>query len=151
MGSMPFTGLILPSRESSPRSTALPISAEPISPVDFTRATAIARSSIAPSFLSSAGARLTVILWFGNFLPLFLIAERTLSRLSFTAASGSPTTSNACNPGFTSTSTSTGTPSNPDITNATSFASIISPVSNGDIAVSKHIFAFILYTNFLRL
>lgn len=36
--------------------------AEPISPVDFTRATAIARSSIAPSFLSSADIGRAVLL-----------------------------------------------------------------------------------------
>src|SRR5579884_4567290 len=44
---------------------------------------AIGRSYAGPSFRKSAGARLTVIRLIGNKQPLFLIAERTRSRDSF--------------------------------------------------------------------
>ena len=43
---------------------------------------------------TSAGARLMVSLATGNVSPEAAIAARTRSRLSFTAASGSPTISN---------------------------------------------------------
>ncbi len=61
----------------------------------------------------SAGARFIVILFIGNFNTLFLIAERTRSLLSFTAASGKPTRSYETIPLFISVSTSTATPSSP--------------------------------------
>lgn len=48
-----------------------------------------------PSFRRSAGARFTVIRLTGKAKPLFFTAERTRFRASFTAASGSPTTSKA--------------------------------------------------------
>ncbi len=52
---------------------------------------AIGRSKPEPSFFRSAGARLIVIRVGGISNPEFLIADRTRSRLSRTAASGSPT------------------------------------------------------------
>jgi len=52
---------------------------------------AIGRSKLGPDFLISAGARFTVILVRGNGRSEFLIAERTRSRLSWIAVSGSHT------------------------------------------------------------
>ena len=51
------------------------------------------RSSKEPSFFIPAGAKLTVIFCGKTFLPLFLMAERTLSFDSLTAVSGRPTMS----------------------------------------------------------
>jgi len=58
---------------------------------------AIGRSNCDPSFFMSAGARFTVIFLFGNLNPEFLIAALTLSRLSLTELSGSPTIANEIN------------------------------------------------------
>ena len=69
---------------------------------------AIGRSREGPSFLISAGAKLTVMRRIGKSKPEFLIAARTRSRLSLTEASGKPTISKAANPAPTSTSTITG-------------------------------------------
>jgi hypothetical protein len=55
---------------------------------------AIGKSKPLPSFLMSAGARLTVILLSGNGNSEFLIAAETLSRDSLTAESGRPTIKN---------------------------------------------------------
>ena len=49
------------------------------------------RSSREPSLGKSAGARLMVRRLVGNKKPLLIIAERTRSLLSRTAASGNPT------------------------------------------------------------
>src|SRR6202041_1844714 len=54
---------------------------------------AIGRSKLGPSFRTSAGARLMVILCpYGQRNPLLVMAEVTRSLLSLTAVSGSPTT-----------------------------------------------------------
>ena len=66
-----------------------------------------------PSFFLSAGARFMVMRLTGNSNPQFFRAERTLSRESFTAASGSPTSSKAGSPWERSASTSTGKASRP--------------------------------------
>ena len=60
--------------------------------------TRIGKSKWVPIFLILAGARFTVIRLVGNVMPLFLVAARTRSRASFTAASGKPTMSNAGRP-----------------------------------------------------
>ena len=65
------------------------------------------RSYTEPSFFISAGAIFTVILDMGKVNPLFLIDALTLSRLSLTAASGSPTISNFGSPELKSASTVT--------------------------------------------
>lgn len=52
---------------------------------------AIGRSNVAPFFGRSAGERLTTTFPLGNWNPCCLIAARTRSRDSRTAASGSPT------------------------------------------------------------
>eukprot|EP00831_Metopus_contortus_P015778 TRINITY_DN16563_c0_g1_i5.p3 TRINITY_DN16563_c0_g1~~TRINITY_DN16563_c0_g1_i5.p3 ORF type:complete len:135 (+),score=44.59 TRINITY_DN16563_c0_g1_i5:87-491(+) len=54
---------------------------------------AIGKSNNDPFFLTSAGAKLIVILPSGKLYPLFIIAVLTLSLASFTDASGSPTIS----------------------------------------------------------
>ena len=59
--------------------------------IDVRMPIAIGRSKDEPSFLTSAGARFTVMRSPGNSKPAFLIAARTLSLLSFTAVSGNPT------------------------------------------------------------
>ena len=55
---------------------------------------AIGRSSKEPIFLTSAGARLIVILPRGNSYPQLIIAALTRSFASLTDASGSPTIEN---------------------------------------------------------
>jgi hypothetical protein len=52
---------------------------------------AMGRSKPEPSFLRSAGARLMVMRVGGRSKPEFLMADRTRSRDSRTAASGRPT------------------------------------------------------------
>ena len=74
---------------------------------------AIARSKADPSFLTSAGARLTVIRSSGKSQPEFLMAAVTRSRLSRTAVLGSPTIENVGIPREISTSVSTTRPSIP--------------------------------------
>ena len=91
IGSAPLTGLRVPSNESSPkraRSSSLPVDT---CPEAASIPTAIGRSKAEPSFLTSAGARFTVILRRGKRKPEFFMAAATLSLLSLTAPSGSPT------------------------------------------------------------
>ncbi len=52
---------------------------------------AIGRSYALPSFLTSAGAKLMVVIPVGTAYPLSRMAERTRSTDSLTAVSGSPT------------------------------------------------------------
>jgi len=68
---------------------------------------AMGRSREDPSFLISAGARFTVILFTGKSNWEFFMAEVTLSFDSFTATSGRPTILNLGRPRARSTSTST--------------------------------------------
>src|SRR5579884_318133 len=65
----------------------------------------------------------------GKIAPLFLMAARTRSFASFTAASGSPTMLNAGSPWPISTSTSTSAPSSPTTAQLHAFASIPRPPS----------------------
>ena len=69
-------------------------------------AAAIERSNPAPSFFIPAGARLMVILFWGNLCPLLIMAVLTRSFDSFTALSGSPTIEKPGSPFEMSTSTS---------------------------------------------
>ena len=66
-----------------------------------------------PTLRRSAGARLTVRRWLGKKRPLLVMAERTRSLLSRTAASGRPTTVIRSSPLAMSTSTWTGRASRP--------------------------------------
>src|SRR4029079_9899767 len=88
---------------------------------------AIARASPAPSFLTSAGARFTVIFFAGKWKPVFLRAERTRSRLARTVASGRPTTENCGRPPAMSTSTSIRCASSPTSATLLTLASMNIP------------------------
>ena len=86
--------------------------------------TATGRSKVVPSFFMSAGARLTVIFLAGRLYPVFFIAARTLSLLSFTALSGKPTVENEGRPLEISTSTSTSRASMPSVVAVSTLESI---------------------------
>ena len=107
MGSAPRTGRSVPSSESSPMMAVPARDSAGILPMQAIIVSAMGRSKAGPSFFRSAGARLTVMRWSGNPMPLFFSAARTRSRDSLTAASGRPTTSNEGMPKdrFTSTAT----------------------------------------------
>ncbi len=109
MGRIPFTGRRDPSKASSPANTGMGSG----SFTYFLAAStprAMGRSSPAPSFFRSAGARFTVMWVSGNRKSEFFTAAFTRSRASFTAVSGSPTISKAGMPLVTSTSTVTISP-----------------------------------------
>eukprot|EP00831_Metopus_contortus_P015777 TRINITY_DN16563_c0_g1_i4.p2 TRINITY_DN16563_c0_g1~~TRINITY_DN16563_c0_g1_i4.p2 ORF type:complete len:135 (+),score=26.62 TRINITY_DN16563_c0_g1_i4:87-491(+) len=86
---------------------------------------AIGKSNNDPFFLTSAGAKLIVILPSGKLYPLFIIAVLTLSLASFTDASGSPTILNIGKPFDISTSTLINIPSNPLLVALIIFTAII--------------------------
>ena len=127
MGKMPVTGLSEPSNASSPKNTVPSVFAVKRSAA-IRILTARGKSYCEPSFLMSAGARFIVILFTGKFIALFFIAARTLSLLSFTAASGKPTKSKDTMPLFMSVSTSTGTPSSPQSVKLVILESIFPPL-----------------------
>src|SRR5208337_5010036 len=108
MESAPLTGLTFPSSDNSPARIKLPSKRGLIAPSAAIIPTAIGRSKDEPSFLRSAGARLTVICFKGKLKPIFFRAAFILSRLSLTAASGSPTIEKCGSP-FDEISTSTST------------------------------------------
>ena len=91
IGKMPFMVLKEPSNDNSPRNAVFLIKFSSTMPSRAKIPTAMGKSYIEPSFLISAGARLITTFWLGNENPEFLIAERTLSFASDTAASGNPT------------------------------------------------------------
>ena len=107
MDSMPAQGRRRPDRDSSP-TKAQSRSRRASCPPAASRPTRIGRSYRVPIFFTWAGARLTVMRLTGKEKPQFLMAERTRSRASFTAASGSPTTVKAGRPLDRSHSTDTG-------------------------------------------
>ena len=107
-GKIPDTPLKRPSSDSSPQKTLSMMPSLFKVSVATKIPIAIARSKLEPSFLRSAGARFTVILFVGNGRPLLSIAARTRSALSLQAVSGSPTILNLGSPLEISTSTSTG-------------------------------------------
>src|SRR4051794_4189162 len=112
MGSTPGTARTSAPSESSPINAARPGPARTCSEPSRIP-TAIARSSDAPAFRRSAGARLTVIRRGGWTNPAFRSAPRTRSRASWRAASARPTIVNPGSPGATSTSTRISRPSSP--------------------------------------
>ena len=83
---------------ASPTTTCSASVSASITPMAPSKASAIARSKCEPSLGRSAGDRFTVIRLGGSASPIAAIAPRTRSRLSATALSGSPTTTNAGNP-----------------------------------------------------
>ena len=95
----------VPSRPSSP-TKSLPSSVDGSScPVATRIPIAIGRSNAVPSFLTSAGARLIVILRGGSLNPELTSAAPTRSLLSFTAPMGNPTIVHCGKPAAASTST----------------------------------------------
>ena len=95
MGSTPTTGLRVPSSASSPMNTE--VSRRPADsfftlPQAASMPRAMGRSKWVPVFLTSAGARLTVILFTGKSKPEFLTAATTRSFDSLMPVSGRPTT-----------------------------------------------------------
>ena len=78
-----------------------------------------------PSFFTSAGAILTVMRETGYSKLQFFMLALTLSRLSFTAASGKPTISNLGSPLLKSASTTTEKESIPKIPKLLAFANIM--------------------------
>ena len=127
MGSTPRTGRTDPSSESSPRNSVRSrfLSPEAGSEARMTRA--MGRSKAAPSFFTSAGARLTVIRWGGKEYPELRMAAFTRSLLSLTALSGSPTTEKEGSARAMSTSTSTRYASTPKTAPETILDSTASP------------------------
>ncbi len=107
IGNIPFTGLKSPFRASSPMNAVFSSFDWSSIPEEDRIPTAIGRSYSVPTFSMSAGARFTVIFFTGNFIPMFSIADFTLSLLSLTAVSGNPTVINCGSPWVMFTSTST--------------------------------------------
>ena len=106
IGRIPFTGLTAPSSPSSPKITVSLTLNSSTSPIAKSIAIAMGRSITMPSFLISAGERLTVILEAGIFTPMFLSATLTLSPASLTSPLIKPTILKPGSPVETSTSTS---------------------------------------------
>lgn len=104
-GSAPEVGLRLPSRPSSPKKREDSI----ISSFQFLSheriAMAIGRSKEEPLFRRFVGARFTVTRFAGKVNPEFFRADLTLSRDSWTLASGSPTIEKCGSPAAISHST----------------------------------------------
>jgi hypothetical protein len=94
-GSTPATGRTRPSSPSSPRCTTPAADAASTSPAAARHATAIARSNAEPCLGSDAGERFTVTRRCGSGQPALVAADRTRSRPCESAASGSPTMTNA--------------------------------------------------------
>ena len=105
IGSIPLTGRISPSRDSSPITSVFSGSKSGICPYTPSIATAIGRSKAEPDLCSSAGERLIVIFIAGRLMPLFL--RETLTRLpaSLTSLAKRPIISRPGRPGDASTST----------------------------------------------
>jgi len=80
----------LPSKDNSPMNTVLSILLSYTASVAINIPTAIGKSKNGPSFLLSAGAKLTTILLLGNSSPEFFTALLTLSFDSLILTSGSP-------------------------------------------------------------
>ena len=113
IGSTPRTGRTAPSRESSPSAAVSRRASGLIAPAQANTPRAMGRSKAGPSFLRSAGARLTVSRSAGKEKWQLRSAARTRSRDSRTAASGRPTISKAGMPGARLTSVVTTNPSMP--------------------------------------
>ena len=107
-GNTPGTLLSDPSRPSSPMKASCLIGSVAIWTSAARTPRAMARSNPEPALRKPEGARLTVILFWGQVKPLDMMAARTRSRASRQDASGSPTTRKPGSPLLTCTSTSTG-------------------------------------------
>gem|GEM_PF-570917 len=100
------TFLSFPSSESSQRNIESFISVSSMNHPFISIQMAIGKSKAGPDFLIFAGARLTVILVIGSLFPADFIADLSLSLLSCTHWSGSPTITKLGSPLFMSTSIS---------------------------------------------
>lgn len=108
MDSIPAQGRSLPDRDSSPRKAHACPGGSFSCPPAHRMPTRMGRSYSVPIFLTWAGARLTVMRLTGKVKPQFLMAARTRSLASLTAASGRPTTLKAGRPPDRSHSADTG-------------------------------------------
>ena len=115
IGKIPGIPFSVPSRDNSAANKVFSSDSTGIKPCAANNPTAIERSSPAPSFRKSAGARLTVIFCCFKKMPVFFIAVLTRSLASLTAPVGKPTISNAGIPFDASTSTSMIMPSTPKV------------------------------------
>ena len=106
-GKIPGTGRSRPSSASSPICTQPATDSPEIAPVPVNTATAILTSNALPCFGTEAGERLMVVRWGGNENPELVMALRTRSLDSASAASGRPINTNAGSPVDTSASMST--------------------------------------------
>ena len=113
IGKTPATGRRLPSRDISPTKTKSPSNCGSTCSEAAKIPIPMGRSKLGPSFRRSAGVKLITIFRMGKANPAFLRAALTLSRDSWTAVSGKPTTVMAGSPPDTSTSTPTCTASTP--------------------------------------
>ncbi len=105
IGSAPFTGFTSPFSPSSPIISVFAAFSGGRCCSAVKIPTATGRSSSEPSFLKSAGERLTLIHIDGNGIPAFFSATFTRSLASFTSEFGSPTIWKQGSPLDTSTST----------------------------------------------
>ena len=133
----PWTGRTEPSRASSPTIASRRRLDQLSWPEAVSSAAAIGRSRPGPALRRLAGARLATIRRSGNSKPQFVIAARTRSRASLTAASGRPTTEKAGRPRWTSTSTRTGRAEIPSSVNVRAVASIGASLSVIDARVAR--------------
>ncbi|CAB4556014.1 unannotated protein [freshwater metagenome] len=112
-GRIPGTDLILPSRVSSPSTTASPSLSNVISSAAASRESAIAQSNAEPRLGRAAGESARVIRLLGHCADELMIAERTRSRASESAASGRPRSVKPGTPFPISASTSIKCPDSP--------------------------------------
>ena len=114
-GSTPETGRNAPSSPSSPKNI-FPDGSNVICPDAKRYPSAIGKSKAGPSFLMSAGAKLTITRWLflcGASAPRFRMAALIRSRDSCTSLSARPTMEKIWSPGEISTSTDIGWASKP--------------------------------------
>ena len=97
-GKTPDTGWIAPSSANSPSTSAFSTASRGTTPIATIRPRAIGKSKCAPSFKTSAGAKLTAIRFGGKARPIDANAARTRSRDSATALSARPTIAMAGKP-----------------------------------------------------
>ena len=127
MDSAPRTVSTSPESDNSPTAARPPSASRSMIPQDAMIASAMGRSYAGPSLRTSAGERLIVMRATGKLRRQLAMAARTRSRLSLTAASGRPTSSNMGIPSTVNASTVTRYPSMPDRPMLLTLASIRAP------------------------
>ena len=91
MAIIPLIGLILASRDNSPKNRLSSRKLSDTFNLPLIIPIRIARSKYAPSFFKSAGDKFTTILFKGKSYPEFVIADLTLSLDSLTSVPARPT------------------------------------------------------------